>query len=132
MKKGIATAPGQPTLHVELTTDEIERIDLDIAEVTKKTVSKLPARIKELAGEKILAIAPEWKQRNMLAGAIGLVEVNGARSQAQEDKLKEYQAVWKRVEVIRGHSDSLEAQVVKAIADGDDATLIDIQSGWPE
>lgn len=132
MHKAIATPPNQPTLHIDLSVDELAQIDLDLKNNLNKKISKLPERIKEIAGQKILDIAPEWKQRNMLAGAIDLVEVNGSRSQDQNDKLQEYQDIWTRVESIRAYSDALEADVAEAIASGGNPELIDIESGWPE
>jgi len=67
--------------------------------------------IKQAASEQILAIAPEWKQRNMLARALELSDSKRggplAASEAQEEA--DIRAVWAQIKTIRQKSDAAEA-----------------------
>lgn len=74
-------------------------------------------KIKQLAHSKIMAIAPEWKQRNLTARSVELLK-EGVTSGAEVDAI---QAVWDQVKAIRNHSDTLENN-----------TALDINAGWPE
>lgn len=71
-----------------------------------------PAQVKAEAGRRILAMLPDWKQRNMNAQATALLQariLNGAwtaEEQAQADVLN---AAWATVSAIRAASDALEA-----------------------
>ncbi len=69
--------------------------------------------IKRRAGAAILAIAPEWKQRNMTAR---MVELNDKRdrqliplSSEEQAELDGYRAVWDRIHAIRARSNQAEA-----------------------
>jgi len=68
--------------------------------------------IKQAASEQILAIAPEWKQRNMLARSVELHEVmtsGGALTTEEQAELDAIRAVWAQIKTIRQKSDLAEA-----------------------
>ena len=91
------------------------------------TADQLNTQIKSLASIKILAIAPQWKQTNMMARAIELehkARTSGLLSADEQLELDGFGAIWARVKAIRDYSDGLEASVVN------DLTL-DIHAGWP-
>lgn len=79
------------------------------AEAAERAVT--PAAIKAEASRRILAIAPEWRQRNALARALQLQErLNAgwpltAEEQAEREALH---ALWAAVNAIRTRSDELE------------------------
>lgn len=70
------------------------------------------AAIKAGAEQQILRIAPEWKQRNLLARSIEItrMKIAGAATQAELDEEIAIAAIWEQVKVIRTASDNLEAQ----------------------
>lgn len=82
--------------------------------------------IKKKAGEVILSVLPEWKQRNILARIAELRDIQDSRpltadEQAEKDAAL---AVWASIKAIRSHSDLLEADV-------DAGKVVDLESGWP-
>lgn len=131
MKKAIATPPGQPTQYVDLNEQELQQIEVDKEHNRVRIIEALTPKIKNLASQKILDIVPDWKQRNMLEDSISIIRANGAKTTVQEARIQVYDAEWKRVKDIRKYSDKLEEKIDKAIANGEDPTLIDIESGWP-
>jgi hypothetical protein len=99
--------------------------------MTNLTVSvkdKLIAEIKAEAGRRILLIMPEWKQRNLTARGVQLMNIarlNGTLTTGEETEAAAIDAVWESTVVpIRAHSDQLETDVNNGVA-------VDIYSGWP-
>ena len=88
------------------------------------------AQVKEIAQKRIYAIAPEYKQRNMLAQAIELGSVpDSTRTQAQKDEALALKSIWAKINDIRRHSDYLEEQIKL----GNYPNFRDPASqGWPE
>lgn len=86
------------------------------------------AEIKAEAQRRIFAIAPAWRQSNLIAHVLELTRDHGPRSSgtwpaealAADDAA---QAVWAQIKAIRAHSDALEANP-PALADLPAA-------GWP-
>ncbi|MCA8908060.1 MAG: hypothetical protein KDA49_03450 [Rhodospirillaceae bacterium] len=95
------------------------------------------AAIRAEAGRRITAVAPDYRQRNVLARSVELLEaaiLRGGFDGLTEDEQTEAtaaRAMWARINPIRQHSDVLEAL---AAAAPDAATLaaIDVSVGWPE
>jgi len=83
--------------------------------------------IKSIAGQVILAIAPEYKQRNMLAAALRIENKQRlGTSTAEEDATASaIIALWNRVEEIRAKSDELETTYITL---GNDLTAADLAS----
>jgi hypothetical protein len=111
--------------HPSLPEPTLEEQELACREYLKVHVA---TSIKKLAGAKIVHMVPEWKQRNMIARAVQLVEKKGSRTPAEQSELDMHQAVWDKVAAIRLYSDSLEAQAIAS----EDPLSVDIESGWPE
>ena len=68
--------------------------------------------IKQEAERRILAIAPEWKQRNMLARSAELADKKGSGPLTPDEIAEEnaMRAVWAQIKEIRRKSDLAEAQ----------------------
>ena len=74
------------------------------------TVAADPAPIKAEAMRRILAIVPEWKQRNLTARAAELLLIGEANWSIEEQaEADDMQAVWDQVCAIRAASDAIEA-----------------------
>lgn len=68
------------------------------------------AAVKAEAARRILAILPEWKQRNLTARAAELAKIGEANwTQAEADEWAAGQALWDQVKAIRAASDNIEA-----------------------
>ena len=85
------------------------------------------AQIKAIAGEVILAIAPEYKQRNMLAFSVEVADAK-AQGTATYEQIAQSEAirlVWARIQAVRAKSNELEEQYISA---GEDLTAEDIEA----
>ena len=86
--------------------------------------------VKRECARRILAIASEWKQRNLIARALELtrkeITADGL-SAAENEEVATIQAVWDRISALRTASDTLEADVASQGYTGDPA----IWPGWP-
>lgn len=68
------------------------------------------AEIKREANRRIVAICPEWKQRNLTAQAAQLARKGEANwTQAEADAWAAGEALWAQVAAIRAASDAIEA-----------------------
>lgn len=83
----------------------------------EKTVEQIEAErvasIKQTAGLKIVAMLPEWKQRNLLARSVELqnkVLGGTALTVEEQGELDAIQALWDKVKTIRLISDNAEVQ----------------------
>lgn len=72
--------------------------------------------VKAEANRRILAILPEWKQRNYTARAVEKV----AAGEVGDDEWNDMQTAWQQIKAIRVASDAIEAEV---------AALTDEQAG---
>ncbi len=108
---------------VNLSTGKSETKNLTAAEETKKTQDEAlsaskeelsrPKRVKDEARRRILAIYPVWKQANLTARAVELVELKHDNTTWTVDEQTEadvIQAIWDWVKSVRTASDDLEAQ----------------------
>ena len=89
---------------------------------------RIKTEIKEIASKKILEIAPEWEQRNLLSKAILLVEDGQSRTTNQELEFTAIDAVWRKIQAIRTYSDTLEDKVNTASS----PETTNITDKWPE
>ncbi|MBF0391295.1 MAG: hypothetical protein HQL38_01320 [Alphaproteobacteria bacterium] len=90
----------------------------------------LLAAVKAEAARRILATAPEWKQRNATARAVELIRKG--ESAWTPDEVAESAAIdllWSRVKAIRAASDHMEAGLVAAAPEA--LGSFDIGAGWP-
>lgn len=71
------------------------------------------AEIKAEAQRRILAIAPSWKQANLIASVLELTRDNGSPPDIWETGKQEAnqaaQVIWDKIKAIRSFSDTLEA-----------------------
>jgi hypothetical protein len=97
----------------------------ELADV-KVTAIKAPliSEIKRIASEKILAIAPDWKQRNMIARSVELLTLDPTDESVIAERAA-MKAAYRRLDAIREYSNTLEGAL-----DADINT--DITEGWPE
>ena len=77
------------------------------------TVTDIPATVemvKAEAGRRIIAICPEWKQRNLTAQAVQLAKKGEANWTPEEQAAWDAgEALWNQIAAIRAKSDLLEA-----------------------
>jgi hypothetical protein len=84
---------------VPLTADELAQRRAAMVEGVKREASK-----------RILAIAPEWKQRNMLARSAQFLRIGEANlTQEQRDEVFAIEFIWETIQMIRAKSDLIEA-----------------------
>lgn len=69
--------------------------------------SNLTAETKAEANRRILAILPEWKQRNYTARAVEKV----AAGEVGDDEWNAMQTAWQQIKAIRVASDAIEAEI---------------------
>lgn len=71
------------------------------------------AQIKATAQERIYAIAPAWKQANLLARSIELRDIKDERAWTENEAAEDVaiKAIWAQVKVIRADSNIAEAAV---------------------
>lgn len=97
-----------------------------------ETRAALVARVKGEAAARIVAIAPEWKQRNLTAQAVLLAEKGRARWTAEEAAAwAAGEALWRRIAAIRAASDAIEAAIGAATTHGG-AEAAYRAGEWPE
>lgn len=79
------------------------------------------------AGRRILAILPEWKQRNYTARAVEKVAAN----EVGDDEWNEMQAAWRQIGAVRAASDQIEAHI-QTLTD-EEAGAYDVAASelWP-
>lgn len=77
----------------------------------------LSARVKPEAEDRILAMAPAWRQRNMLRRGIQILEHKGNRPLSAEEEVEEaaLRAAGDAVDAIRAASDDAEAAITAAV-----------------
>ncbi|MFD3263324.1 hypothetical protein [Phenylobacterium ferrooxidans] len=87
------------------------------------------AQVKAQAAGRILALYPEWKQRNLTARAVVLLRIAQDRAwtpqEAQESA--DLEAAWAAVDAIRTRSNEIEAQIPAGAAA---IAAFDVLQGW--
>lgn len=94
----------------------VANADLYAAALENEKEKKIKA-IKDEAAKRILAIAPEWKQRNLIARSVEITraKIDGTATAEEIKEGNAIQAIWDSVKAIRDKSDALEAEI---LADG--------------
>lgn len=115
-------------VQVPLSEQDLLTREADDTRHLEKKISERYSQVKAIAYSKIVAIAPEWKQRNLIARAIEVVEINGSATPEEQAELEAMKVVWSRIKAIRAYSDFLEQSLNAA----EDKLAVDITSGWPE
>jgi len=70
-----------------------------------------PSAVKSEAGRRIVAICPEWQQRNYIATDLTytkIIQGGGSLTAEQESDRAEMEAVWTTIQGIRTKSDEIE------------------------
>ena len=84
-------------------------VSLTAEELAQRRAAAIGA-VKQEASRRILSIAPEWKQRNMLARSAELLRIGEANlTQEQRDEVLAIELIWETVQMIRAKSDIIEA-----------------------
>ncbi len=92
-----------------------EEASRDAEEAAAAVAAQQPpdaAQIKTEAYRRIVAIAPEWKQRNMTAAGVAMLSklIDGGTLTAEELAAKaEYFDIWTQIDAIRSKSNEIEA-----------------------
>jgi len=87
-------------------------------------------RVKAEAGSRILAVLPDWKQRNLTARAVELTALGQANWSAEE--LAEWQAgqaLWDWVKATRAATETFAAAID---AETEPAAAVAVQPVWPD
>ena len=68
-------------------------------------------QIKTEASKRILALCPDWKQRNIIARMVELLPARlaGTLTAEQSEEVAAAEALWAKIKAIRAHSDALES-----------------------
>lgn len=105
-------------------TRTVEWIDLDAIRERRR------AEVKAEAGQRILSILPDWKQRNLTARAVELT-AQGPQTWTAEEQAEwdAGQALWTWVKAVRLATDIFEADIA---AETDAATAAGMQPLWPD
>ena len=94
----------------------------------------LVSDVKAEASARILAVMPEWKQRNATAHGLALVrkvQLGGVLTTDEQAAEARYSAAWSAVSAIRQASDVKEGEIA-ALKHLDAAESYDVLTGWPE
>ncbi len=91
-----------------------EILDAEEPYLALKAQVDAPAQIKALTHRIILELAPEWKQRNMLAKALQIenLQRNNESTPEQDAEVDLILVAWGKIERIRAKSDELEATYI--------------------
>jgi len=66
--------------------------------------------VKREASKRILGIAPDYKQRNMLARSVEFLRIGEANlTQEQRDEVLAMELIWETIQIIRARSDAIES-----------------------
>ena len=66
--------------------------------------------VKQEASRRILAIAPDYRQRNLLARSVELLRIGEANlTPEQRDEVLAMELIWETIQMIRARSDAVEA-----------------------
>jgi len=84
-------------------------VPLTAEELAQRRAAAISA-VKHEASRRILSIAPDYKQRNMLARSAELLRIGEANlTQEQRDEVLAIELIWETVQMIRAKSDIIEA-----------------------
>lgn len=114
----------------------VREVDIPIDDIKAEAI----AVTKREAERRILAIVPEWKQRNLTARAVELSAIHAGITPENypEPDRSEWmagQALWDRIKLIRAASDQIEAEIAALPTTGaifDYAETLETNPLWPE
>lgn len=116
-------------------TDVEERV-VTAAEYAALVAAQPPApvEIKARAGALILTRYPAWRQQNMTARAVELLEHKRQQGldAAQSNELAAIRSAWDWIKAVRARSDAIEAAVAAGQAVDLETGAIAGAGGWPD
>ena len=84
-------------------------VPLTADELARRRASAVEA-VKQEASRRILAIAPDYKQRNMLARSVELLRIGETNlTQEQRDEVLAIELIWETIQMIRARSNAIES-----------------------
>tara|TARA_R100001594_G_scaffold97946_1_gene132299 strand:+ start:113 stop:727 length:615 start_codon:yes stop_codon:yes gene_type:complete len=106
-------------------TDEQKAFEAEILSATK---SRKIVDVKAEAQKRILAILPDWKQRNF---AFLYKQVSdGTASDAQKAEMDAAVALWEKIDAVRSKSDEIEAAIASMDKDAVNLFIISDDANW--
>lgn len=94
---------------VNLTQDELREREAERQDTLKQVRRNLHREVKQEANRRITEQFPEWKQRNMMADMLELIEKGKDNwTQLEENRVVEYRRVWAWIKTVRDASDRIE------------------------
>ncbi len=111
-KQVVNLATGKTETKTLTAAEELKKTQDEALSASKEELSR-PVRVKLEARRRILAVYPVWKQANLTARTVELVELkhdNGTWTVPEQTEADVIQAVWDWVKSVRTASDDLEAQ----------------------
>lgn len=102
----------------------------EIAAAAANSRSALKTAVKAEAARRILAVAPDWKQRNLTARAAELALRGQPFSAAEQAEITAGQAIWAAIKAVRVASGEIEA-AIDACDDPAALAAWDVAAGWP-
>ena len=83
---------------------------LEVPDWTAPQLIPTADMVKQEASRRILAIAPDYRQRNLLARSVELLRIGEANlTQEQRDEVLAMELIWETIQIIRAKSDLLES-----------------------
>ncbi len=120
--------------------DEVRTVEADRVMLSRPVRSKSPEEVADMREAKIVEIKaeasrrildpfPAWRQTNMLARGVELMNLRADQGLTPEEEAEaaDLQAAWDQVKAIRAASDSIEASVPE---DALGICAVDVTAGW--
>lgn len=111
----------------ELSEAEVQQREAEGAAFVALSRERKVQETKAEARKRILAILPDWKQRNYAARAVEII----ADEEVGSDEWNEIQAAWRQIEAVRTASDVIEAQIADLTDAEAGAFDVAASSEWP-
>ena len=84
-------------------------VPLTADELARRRASAVEA-VKQEASRRILAIAPDYRQRNLLARSVEFLRIGEANlTPEQRDEVLAMELIWETIQIIRARSDAIES-----------------------
>jgi hypothetical protein len=115
----VGGVPTRQYTHEDLSSDDLAAL-----------IQRQNDRIDAQAGQVIAGEYPLWKQQNMIARAVALLDIKSQRDLTTEEATEQtaLRAAWAWVDAVRAHSETLKAALP---SDGPGAAAFDVTTGWP-
>ncbi len=111
----------------------VNQSDIDAEILVLKSEEK-KQDVKNEANKRIVAVLPEWKQRNYTARSVELTEkiaTGGTLTTDEQTELTNIKGLWAQVKDIRNKSDTLEASIDGMTPEQVEDLVVKDNSHWP-